>query len=173
PQPQTLYFAYGSNLSLLQMSTRCPQATYAGIARLENYKWIINTRGYANIVASTTSPLSSPAPSHPNESTVYGLAYHLPPSNESLLDAYEGVPTAYTKTYLPCAFWPSTLDEAVDTTRAPGEARRVMLVYIDRRRTGVGEAGGEYVGRVNRGVGDAVRLGVPAGWVEEVVRGFV
>ncbi|TGO66710.1 hypothetical protein BELL_0938g00010 [Botrytis elliptica] len=50
PSPQTLYFAYGSNLSLKQMKTRCPDSTYVGTGVLQNYRWIVNQRGYANIV---------------------------------------------------------------------------------------------------------------------------
>ncbi|KAL9584321.1 MAG: hypothetical protein Q9203_004702, partial [Teloschistes exilis] len=42
---QTLYFAYGSNLWLHQMSLRCPSSVYVGVARLPNYRWIINARG--------------------------------------------------------------------------------------------------------------------------------
>ncbi|KAF5879268.1 uncharacterized protein Bfra_006474 [Botrytis fragariae] len=50
PSPQTLYFAYGSNLSLSQMQTRCPDSTCVGIGVLQDYRWIVNQRGYANII---------------------------------------------------------------------------------------------------------------------------
>jgi hypothetical protein len=49
-KPQTLYFGYGSNLWLHQMQLRCPTSQYLGVARLPNYRWIINDRGYANVV---------------------------------------------------------------------------------------------------------------------------
>lgn len=46
----TLYFGYGSNLWKHQMVQRCPTSKYLGIARLNDYRWIINERGYANVV---------------------------------------------------------------------------------------------------------------------------
>jgi gamma-glutamylcyclotransferase len=45
-----LYFAYGSNMSAAQMTERCPAHQKIGTARLPGYRWIISTRGYANIV---------------------------------------------------------------------------------------------------------------------------
>ena len=32
------YLAYGSNLSMAQMATRCPDAIYVGIAEIEDYQ---------------------------------------------------------------------------------------------------------------------------------------
>ena len=45
----TIYFGYGSNLWREQMKQRCPQSEYLGVARLNNYTWLINERGYANV----------------------------------------------------------------------------------------------------------------------------
>ncbi|KAH8668779.1 hypothetical protein BX600DRAFT_510843 [Xylariales sp. PMI_506] len=45
-----LYFAYGSNLSPTQMAQRCPESRVLGLAHLPGWKWLINDRGYANIV---------------------------------------------------------------------------------------------------------------------------
>ena len=47
------------------------------------------------------------------------------------------------------------------------------LVYVDTERVGEGEPREEYVYRINRGVEDAVRSGVPGEWVERVVRRFI
>jgi gamma-glutamylcyclotransferase len=93
---KTLYFAYGSNLWLHQMSTRCPSSAYLGIARLPNYRWIINDRGYANVVvvSSSTSSSSTPTKSEPKSKysdVVYGLVFSLTPPDESRLDRNEGV----------------------------------------------------------------------------------
>src|SRR5690606_3390878 len=54
-QPRTLYFAYGSNLSYTQMRKRCSSdpeisAKPVGIARLDNWRWIVCARGYANVI---------------------------------------------------------------------------------------------------------------------------
>ncbi|KAI0893715.1 hypothetical protein F4806DRAFT_504114 [Annulohypoxylon nitens] len=49
-----LYFAYGSNLSLKQMRSRCPCSQPIGLAHLPGWAWLINERGYANIVRKRT-----------------------------------------------------------------------------------------------------------------------
>ncbi|ESZ95000.1 AIG2 family protein [Sclerotinia borealis F-4128] len=80
PTP-TLYFAYGSNLSLTQMHTRCPHSTYYGLGVLYGYRWIINERGYANIVPITTSnPDSNLVPVVPGSvSVLAGASPHSHP----------------------------------------------------------------------------------------------
>ncbi|KAA8572454.1 hypothetical protein EYC84_003074 [Monilinia fructicola] len=65
PETPTLYFAYGSNLSLTQMKARCPNSTYYGLGVLQGYRWIINQRGYANIVSDPPHD-PGPAPPHPS-----------------------------------------------------------------------------------------------------------
>ena len=84
PRAQTLYFAYGSNLGLEQMAKRCPESRYIGHARLPDFRWQINERGYANVV---------PEPG----GYVEGLCYLLSPEDEARLDRSEGVPAAYEK----------------------------------------------------------------------------
>ncbi|KAF3240458.1 hypothetical protein TWF128_011290 [Orbilia oligospora] len=78
---ETLYFAYGSNLSFEQMARRCPQSRYVGRARLHGYQFQINERGYANVVERPGL-------------FVEGLCYRLHPEDEARLDRAEGVPTA-------------------------------------------------------------------------------
>lgn len=84
---QSLYFAYGSNLSLEQMAARCPESRYIGTARLHDYRWQINQRGYANVV-------------HEPGNCVEGLCYILSGADEARLDRYEGVPVAYEKVFM-------------------------------------------------------------------------
>jgi gamma-glutamylcyclotransferase len=169
-QQPTLYFSYGSNLWLHQMSTRCPSSPYTGIARLKNYTWIINDRGYANVISSSSTSLSSSPSKYTNE--VYGLVYTLTPSDKSQLDKNEGVPLAYTKETLPCDFWPSNTSHRVDTSKSP-EEKKDMLVYIDRKRITPDEPRKEYVYRMNQGIADAIKLGVPKGYVKEVMRKYI
>jgi hypothetical protein len=83
---ETIYFAYGSNLSFDQMAARCPKSRFVGCARLNNYRFQINERGFANIVESR-------CPWH----YVEGLCYLLSQRDEEALDRSEGVPTAYRK----------------------------------------------------------------------------
>jgi len=159
PSP-TLYFGYGSNLWLHQMSLRCPTSAYRGLARLPSYRWIINARGYANVVSSNST-----------SDVVWGMVYALQPSDEARLDRNEGVPEAYTKEILTIDFWPSDGVKAVDVSAEP--ERKGMLVYVDRKRVEESVAKEEYVYRMNMGIRDAVALGVPRAYVEGVMRRFI
>src|SRR4051812_23531921 len=87
--PRQLYFAYGSNLSLEQMATRCPSSYFIGRAVLPDYQWQINQRGFANIVPRSGF-------------SVHGLVYELNGDDEVRLDRSEGVHSgAYSKVLLP------------------------------------------------------------------------
>ena len=159
PQP-TLYFGYGSNLWLDQMRRRCPSSPYVGVARLRNYRWMINARGFANIVSSTKS-----------DDVVYGLVYDLAPEDEEDLDDIEGVPIAYTKETMRMEFWKGSRKENVDVT---GEAEeKELLVYIDRLRVVDDVPKEEYIHRMNMGIRDALKRGVPTEYVERVIRPFI
>lgn len=48
-----------------------------------------------------------------------------------------------------------------------------MLVYVDLKRIAPSTPREEYVYRMNRGVDDAVKCGVPEGYVEGVIRGYI
>lgn len=161
----TIYFGYGSNLWLHQMAIRCPTSTYLGVARLPNYTWLINDRGYANVVEQNSS-----SKSYSDE--VYGLVYSLLPEDEKRLDRNEGVPVAYTKELIPCEFWPSSVHQRVNTSTPPLETRS-MLVYIDRNRTTPDQPRDEYVYRMNQGIRDAIERGVPEEYVRDVMRKFI
>ncbi|KAL1605955.1 hypothetical protein SLS59_003078 [Nothophoma quercina] len=163
--PSTIYFGYGSNLWLHQMSIRCPTSKYLGVARLSHYTWLINDRGYANVVEQ---PESSPN----YTDYVYGLVYSLLPEDEKRLDRNEGVPIAYTKELIPCDFWPSDTHSKANTSEPPFETRD-MLVYIDRNRTSPDKPREEYVYRMNQGIRDALERGVPESYVRDVMRKFI
>ena len=79
-----LYFAYGSNINLEQMSYRCPDACVVGPVSLENYELLFRESGVATI--------------GPKEgATVHGLLWQLTPDCERSLDRYEGYPHLYGK----------------------------------------------------------------------------
>ena len=164
----TYYFAFGSNLWRDQMRLRCPGSTYVGIGRLNSFKFIINTRGYANVVSSLSSTPPPPPRSSSTTSHVYGLIYTLTPPDETRLDRNEGVPHCYTKEYHTIDFWM----DGWDVTQPP-ESLKNVLVYIDRLRITEDKPKEEYVYRMNKGVEDAVRCGVPESYVEGVVRKFI
>jgi gamma-glutamylcyclotransferase len=174
----TFYFGYGSNLWLEQMHIRCPTSQYLGVARLNNYRWIINDRGYANIIEvskdSTTGECeySSPTKDSNYENVVFGLVYSLEAEDEKRLDRNEGVPIAYTKEDLICDFWSSDTSHKVDTSKQLYE-RRDLLVYIDRKRMTPDKPRREYIYRMNRGIDDALKMGVPEQYVRNVMREFI
>lgn len=188
PSPR-LYFAFGSNLWLEQMSLRCPGSTLAGIGRLRGYKWFINARGYANIAPS---PRDNHDDDNDHANQVWGLIYRLTPTDEARLDRNEGVPHAYEKHTLPVDFWPSVTPlhpgpsplppssppsqkptPTTNPTRRPPLAAP-MLTYIDRKRTTTAHLPrAEYVHRMNAGIRDALRLGMPGGYVDAVLRAYI
>jgi gamma-glutamylcyclotransferase len=172
----TIYFGYGSNLWLHQMHSRCPTSKYLGIARLNRFKWIINDRGYANVVEVKGEKVSGHGKY--NE-VVFGLVYSLEPADEERLDKNEGVPIAYTKENLPCDFWsagtpssPESHHRKINTSDPPTYTRD-MLVYIDRKRITPDEPRKEYVYRMNQGIKDAVNLGLPIEYVDQAMRRYL
>lgn len=119
---------------------------------MPGYKWIINSRGYANVVSTT------------NQDEVYGLVYALEPSDEEDLDVNEGVPEVYTKEELEVDLW-------VGESKEP--EKRKALVYIDRLRTESSSPRKEYILRMNFGIADAISKGVPTDYVENVLRRYI
>ncbi|KAL6871879.1 hypothetical protein J3F83DRAFT_732934 [Trichoderma novae-zelandiae] len=160
---EILYFAYGSNLSTEQMRQRCPYSTAVGLGKISGWRWIINERGYANIVKQADDVdvgegggQGQGKGKREEESHVYGMLYLLPTEDEDRLDGYEGVPWAYEKVYLE-ASWVSGGGSGSGRTADGEELTPVkVLAYVDRKRTTEGKAKEEYVGRMERGIGDAV-----------------
>ena len=101
--PETLYFAYGSNIDLEQMVRRCPAAQVVGPVTLKNYELAFRGSGFATIVPKRGS-------------VVHGLLWSITPLCEQALDRYEGYPCHYTK-------------EPVSVRTADGAAVSAM-VYI-------------------------------------------
>ncbi|KAL9627590.1 MAG: hypothetical protein Q9204_006462 [Flavoplaca sp. TL-2023a] len=130
------------------MSHRCPNSQYIGVARLTHHRWMINRRGYANIVQST-DPLD----------IVYGVIYSLLEEDEEQLDWIEGVPWAYTKEIIPVDFWAPGPSQKLDLHNEP--EKKQVLVYIDRERVYDGTPETEYVHTINKGIHDAVQRGMP------------
>ncbi|TFK30175.1 hypothetical protein FA15DRAFT_581583 [Coprinopsis marcescibilis] len=153
-----LYFGYGSNLWLDQMFRRCPDSKLRGLARLDDWKWIISERGYANIVPS------------PGD-IVYGLVFHLSQADEDKLDVYENVPIAYVKDYIPVSVNPDVPGNEND--RYSGPRTEKVLIYIDHLRITESKPKKEYITRINRGIEDAVKQGVPESYFEKYFRPFI
>ena len=161
---EVLYFAYGSNLSTDQMRHRCPFSTPIGLAHLSGWKWIINKRGYANVV-QLPAPRSRSENKEAGGPGVYGLLYLLPPGDEDRLDEYEGVPWAYSK-------FQTEVRWVRDEQGREKDEAVVALVYIDLERTQEGVSKTEYVGRMEEGIRQAKEWGLEEGYAETVMRGF-
>ncbi|KZP01600.1 hypothetical protein CALVIDRAFT_532377 [Calocera viscosa TUFC12733] len=141
--PPRYYFAYGSNLWHRQMHARCPSSLPLGLGVLKGFKWLISARGFANIVMSA-----------PDE--VWGLVWLLSPTDEQVLDRYEGVSQRSYDKY----------DLAV--TLLSGE-EKLCLVYVDPVQA-AGRPWAEYVDRMNAGLKDSP---LPEAYVRDVIRPFI
>ncbi|KZS70641.1 replication protein [Mycobacterium kansasii] len=78
------YFAYGSNLCVRQMATRCPDASDPRPAVLSDHDWLINQRGVATVEPFTGSQ-------------VHGVLWQVSDHDLTALDSAEGVPVRYRR----------------------------------------------------------------------------
>jgi gamma-glutamylcyclotransferase (GGCT)/AIG2-like uncharacterized protein YtfP len=114
-------------MSLEQMNQRCPESVKIGKGILKNYMWIINSRGFANVVKS---------PSDYVEGTVYVISKQ----DEDTLDKKEGVKLGcYEK---------KTLKILMDTFEIE------CLVYVDPIVT-EGKIKSDYAQKINVGIMDS------------------
>jgi len=137
----SLYFAYGSNLSFVQMDSRCPKNTRMGIGILHGYRWIISSRGYANVVKS-------------DPDYVMGRIYKINKHDEDNLDKKEGynsIPSCYDK---------KTLSIIADGVSCD------CFVYVDSVIQ-EGPPKNEYIDRINLGLADSE---FPTEYVEKYIR---
>jgi len=154
------------------MHRRCPGHTLIGPALLPRHRWHINTRGYANLVPTTTT-------NDDHDHDAYGVVYTINESDEAQLDLSEGVPYWYQRVKHPVKLLPfaSTTTPSCSSSSGEGEGgerERVLedvLVYIDTIRTTDGLPREEYIFRINNGFRDAV--GIPEEWVERYVRKYI
>ncbi|KAI5459945.1 PrpF protein-domain-containing protein [Mariannaea sp. PMI_226] len=181
---EVLYFAYGSNLSTEQMRQRCPFSTPVGLAYLEGWKWFINGRGYANVaqldgdaeereedgVRYAESKGKGKGRAVQEEKGVYGLLYLLPPQDEERLDGYEGVPYSYQKFQVEVKWARKPSDSDSFEVDDDEEVLRA-LIYVDTERMEDGPPREEYIGRMERGIEDAVEnWGMDEDYADRVMR---
>lgn len=166
---ETLYFAYGSNLSTTQMLQRCPSSAPVGLAYLHGWEWLINERGFANVVQVQKPVQRVSGPRDKNLPCVYGVLYRLQPADEAMLDKYEGVPLAYQKVVLDVEI---VKGSDADTDK---EAELVQgLVYVDGTNITASTPRPEYVVRMNRGIDEATNeWQLPRWYVESVMRKYI
>jgi len=82
------YFAYGSNMDVEQMRTRCPGAEMLDQAVVRGASFRINRYGVATII--------------PSASSVYGVLWEISADDERNLSVYEGETTEF---YLKESVW--------------------------------------------------------------------
>ena len=158
---------------------RCPESRYLGRAILRDFRWLINTRGVANIASS------------PGD-YVEGLCYLLSLKDEKRLDVNEGVPTAYVKETFPVEIFRTSpliagrrskevseyIHQHPAETQQQGASRTSTsqseppeqvqaLVYINWDRTENGQPRTEYINRIDLGITDALKLGVSPNFLEK------
>jgi len=125
----TLYFAYGSNMDLLQMGDRCPGAVTVSTAELPSYRFIINTGGVATLVPDPTS-------------TVQGLLWKISKKDERSLSRHEGVKHGiYKKAFVGVRLPNGTTTRALIYVAAdshPGKARPGYLEKVVSGAEGCG-----------------------------------
>jgi hypothetical protein len=102
-----LHFAYGSNMHELVMRKHAPNAVKLGVARLDGYRFIITTDGYASIEPRARA-------------CVHGLLWRVTARDRIMLDLWENIAGGlYRAAMLPIVH--------------AGQRRRA-LAYIARRR---------------------------------------
>ncbi|MCD8216707.1 MAG: gamma-glutamylcyclotransferase [Clostridiales bacterium] len=124
-----LYIAYGSNLNIRQMASRCPSASIYAQGTLDN--WELLFRG-------------SPVNSHATIRKRHGchvpvLVWNIEPADEKRLDRYEGYPAYYYKK-----------DIMVNIS---GRKKKAM-VYIMNERFRAGRPSPSYVETIMQGYKD-------------------
>jgi gamma-glutamylcyclotransferase len=132
-------FGYGSNILDKQMKDRCPDNVYVGIAKLDGWKWIINSRGVATII-------SSPA------DHVWGTVLLLHDYDKKILDGKEG--PRYIQCHLPV--------DIKGVKRSP----RPVLIYIEFNEE-FGLPRTEYVGRLKNAMIDGLAKGIPQAYFDK------
>lgn len=110
--------------------------------------WIINQRGYANIVPS------------PGD-YVYGFVYEIGSKDEQALDGYEGVPRDYEKKIIPLK-----LIGDGETEKRTIDA----LIYVDVVRISRDLPKTEYIQRINMAIKDALQKRIPQPYVDKYIR---
>lgn len=103
----TLYFAYGANMARAPMALRCRGALALGCARLEGWRFVVTTDGYASV---------APAAGR----RVHGVLWRLTPRDLAALNVFESLESGlYRRTLM--------------TVRIAARRERA-LVYVGRTR---------------------------------------
>lgn len=135
----TDYFAYGSNMSPVQMmEERCPGAEPIGIGVLKDYCFVINTNGVATIVPAEGS-------------RVIGILWSITDMHEKTLDGYEGVKDGlYSRHFM-------------GIEKQDGEETKALVYIAAESEPGIPREG--YLEKILYG---AEHFGLPEDYIEEL-----
>ncbi|NSL53351.1 gamma-glutamylcyclotransferase family protein [Calidifontibacillus erzurumensis] len=126
-----IYLAYGSNLNLKEMSSRCPSASILGSSELLGYRLLFcgeSGSAEATIVKQ-------------KDGRVPVLLWNIMPSDEEALDLYEEYPEVYRKEFVNVHFkgeWVSAMVYIMNEKMPLGEPDRT---YYEVIRQGYLDAG--------------------------------
>lgn len=135
-KPSRYYVAYGSNLSVERMESRCPYAEVIGTSVIPGYRLLFKksqTGFYATIEQDANC-------------SVPVLVYKISEYDETLLNRYEGFPKHYYKRY----FW-------LPVTRLSGKRmkeKKNCMAYVLHEERLLGEPSMEYFGLLDAGYQD-------------------
>lgn len=90
-EKSSYYFAYGSNLNVSRLLSRCPDAVIVGKAELKNYRLCFMTNNSGKVVANIFEV------GEKSKETVAGVVYELTKADKAILDTYEGYPYVYDR----------------------------------------------------------------------------
>jgi len=106
-----LHFAYGSNMDRAAMHRRCPGASAIGLARLDNWRFIVTRDGYASVVAAPGG-------------IVHGVLWRLTPRDLAAVNAYEALDSGlYGRRMLPVRHGGGCVQALVYVARERGVGR--------------------------------------------------
>jgi gamma-glutamylcyclotransferase (GGCT)/AIG2-like uncharacterized protein YtfP len=132
-----LYFAYGSNMLSKQMEQRCPGAKPVSTALLHGWRFLINSRGVATIIADEAG-------------SVRGVVWELTEEHLRALDGYEGVPDWYQRRMV--------------GVELPERGETECVTYIDESEGG-DKPGPPRAGYLEKIVEGATNFGLPPAYI--------
>ena len=125
-----------------------------------NRRWIISTRGYANVVPSEGDH-------------VYGFVYELNAKDESVLDGYEGVPISYNKHTLPVELTKGVDGHEKYAYTKDGKTYIDIMVYVNTTDIQNGKIKEEYISRMSQAMRDGLREGIPQEYLDKYLVPFI
>jgi gamma-glutamylcyclotransferase (GGCT)/AIG2-like uncharacterized protein YtfP len=143
--PVTYYFAYGSNMSHLQMRQRCPSSKFLKRAYLRKHKLVFD--GYSTNWKGAVANVVE----WPNE-TVCGGVFEINEDNLAALDCYEGYPERYNRRQV---------------TLKDDEGKKFKGFLYCRPLRELGRPSRDYLNKI---IGGAKDCGLPEEYIDKILK---